>query len=203
MRKIILLSCPLLLLACKSKSDSEIVNLDDIIPTSEQYDGKQQTEQLSFKPYNSIIPLASFHKNGGLMLDSVSGFDEIHFLDRFENEEMDKFIAHQGEKETRVWVYQFKKGKANNAFVNWLNCFGTRCEQIDLMDENYRPAEQMTIWQNDETIIVVDKAIRSEKEQLQWLNSFRLEFGLNWNYQLVLQKGKAIAWTKDIELKEI
>lgn len=203
MKKISTIALTVLLLACQNQKNTDVLDLEEILPSSEAYDGKQESVTPQHKAYNSIIPLASFHKNGLMEVDSLTGFDELHFLDRFENEELDKFIVHQGNKETQVWVYRFKKGKANNAFVNWLNCFSTNCEQINLMDDAYIPKESLTIWQNDQSIIIVGRALVSEKEQMKWLNSFRLEFGLNWNYQLVLQKGKVIAWTKDIELKEI
>ncbi len=191
-----------MLLRCQTEN-TETVELTDILSTSSHYAEEQDKVITPQKLYESTIPLSSFHKIGGFMIDSIVGFEEIHFLDRFSPEESDKFSVWKDGKSTEVYVYTFKKGKANNAFINWLNCFGKTCDQISLLDDQYITKDRMTIWSNDQTIIFINKPLTNLKEQEQWLNSFRLEFGLKWKYQLVLQKGKPIIWTQDIELKEI
>ena len=94
----------LLFAACKN-STPEVVDISDVLPNSSHYEGEQEKVIVEEKAYSSIIPLASFQKNGEIVVDSISGFDDLHFLDRFENETFDKFTVHHANRATKIWIY--------------------------------------------------------------------------------------------------
>ncbi len=200
--KILTFVLGLSLFSCQSQKE-EVLDFEDVIPSSEHYnEKKEEAPKVEAPTYLSIIPIDSFRFHG-IKADSLTPFEDLHFLDRFQHKKSEKTIIWNEGEHTKQWLFTYKDSlQAQNAFINWLNCFGVKCDQISLFSEDYLSKDRITIWQNNHTIIILDRSIISARDQKQWLNTFQEILGFKWNYQLVLQKGKPIQWTTKIDLKE-
>ena len=199
----------LILLSCSNNKKEETVDLSDITSSSERYkEGKTEVKKKK-KEVNFIDTLDVRFKG---ILDSLKINDSVvrklnivSFPDRFGAKSITKFYWKEKKDSVNLLAWEFTDSlKTENAFYNWIDCFGENCKSIKIGDKIKIQKRGLLILVNDKHLLVVDANSKIDLEK--WINLIRdQQFGDNWKYIVYQpQKGKSI-WMnyKNEELKEL
>jgi hypothetical protein len=199
----------LILLSCSNNKKEETVDLSDITSSSERYkEGKTEVKKKK-KEVNFIDTLDVRFKG---ILDSLKINDSVvrklnivSFPDRFGAKSVTKFYWKEKKDSVNLLAWEFTDSlKTENAFYNWIDCFGENCKSIKIGDKIKIQKRGLLILVNDKHLLVVDTNSKIDLEK--WINLIRdQQFGDNWKYIVYQpQKGKS-TWMnyKNEELKEL
>lgn len=132
--------------ACKpSSSDTETISLDDVVEGStENYSidtTSVEIEKIEFDP--------TFQKIAEKLELSIVDFiavDSLLFVDRFENISAYKYQLTNAISSTFFAEWTFANAAAaKNAFINWTQCYGARCNSLVLNDSTSISSEHMAM----------------------------------------------------------
>ncbi|SFT45606.1 hypothetical protein SAMN05216474_0664 [Lishizhenia tianjinensis] len=135
----VLLACSLALLtitACSKKAEVEAVDYKDIMPTSErEYQEGLERDTLEHK---EVFYLANAVKEDSLLLENVQGLqlkkltnDFAYFPDRLNYSQKWARVGNLDSLKFTVVKWTFSDSVlTENAFFNWLDCFGERCASV-------------------------------------------------------------------------
>jgi len=140
MKYLILLGMISLLLACSSneKSVHETVSMEELMG---------EVEALEVVTQEDVIETVSVRVSDGtalsnLMVSLQADYDTLslsipHKIDRYgyNSRKKVRFLSKLNELDSHADVYQYNFSdslKLNNAFYNWLDCFGDNCTEIKL-----------------------------------------------------------------------
>lgn len=199
-----------ILFSCSNKEKEETVDLSEITSSSERYkEGKSDVKKKKMKEVNFIDTLDVRFKG---ILDSLKINDSVvrklnivSFPDRFGAKSVTKFYWKEKKDSVNLLAWEFTDSlKTENAFYNWIDCFGENCKSIKIGDKIKIQKRGLLILVNDKHLLVVDANSKIDLEK--WINLIRdQQFGDNWKYIVYQpQKGKSI-WMnyKNEELKEL
>ena len=200
----------LILFSCTSEKKEEMVDLSDITSSSERYvEGKSEVKKKKVKDINFIDTLDVRFKG---ILDSlkindtvVQKLDIVSFPDRFGAKLVTKFYWKEKRDSINLLDWEFTDSlKTENAFYNWMDCFGDNCKSIKIGDKIKIQKRGILILVNEKHLLVIDSNSKIDYEK--WIELVRgQQFGDNWKY-IVYQplKGKS-TWMnfKNEELKEL
>lgn len=194
-------------LSCKGEAPVEnVISLDDFMgETGEQFVDTIATADTAAVLYETII--SNFVVNQLTDFDTVLS-SEYHPIDRFTFNTREK-ITFKG-KETvnygedsevtptaSLFYYTFSDTlKTKNAFYNWLDCFGSDCNQVKPnveLEAIKTPPGYALVY--DTTIIVVN--YRCEDAAFNWKpfqDSLISRFGKSYNYEIKLGCGGPLKW---------
>ena len=186
------------LFSCSNKKKDETVDLSDITTSSERYkEGKVEVKK-DKKIKVSFTDTLDVHFIG--ILDSlnindsvVRKLDIVSFPDRFGAKSITKFYWKEITDSINFIDWEFTDSlKTENAFYNWIDCFGENCRSIKIGDKVKIQKRGLLVLVNEKHLIVID----SDKkiDYLKWVSLLKNQlFGENWKY-IVFQpkKGKAV-----------
>lgn len=199
-----------ILFSCSNNKKEETVDLSEITSSSERYkEGKSEVKKKKEKELNFIDTLDVRFKGilDSLKInDSVVGkLDIVLFPDRFGAKSITKFYWKEKKDSINLLDWEFSDSlKTENAFYNWIDCFGENCKSIKIGDKIKIQKRGLLILVNDRHLLVVDANSKIDCES--WLKLVGSQkFGDTWKYIVYQpQKGKS-TWMnyKNEELKEL
>jgi hypothetical protein len=186
----------LLLLSCKPDKEAETVDFNDISKPSDKYregDSTRQTIVTTGFFIDSLEPRwRQFTDSMHWDKKTVFGLDTVIFPDRFGAAKSHKFYCKTLQDSVVFMHWQFRDSiQAQNAFFNWMDCYGKRCKSVRIGEEtNLSPRASFFLLQNKELIFAESRQKINFERYLEILES--LKFEKQWKY-LVIQapKGKA------------
>ena len=199
----------LILFSCTNDEKEETVDLSDITSSSERYkEGKAEIKKKK-KEVNFIDTLDVRFKG---ILDSlkindsvVQKLDIVSFPDRFGAKSVTKLYWKEKRDSINLLDWEFTDSlKTENAFYNWIDCFGENCKSIKIGDKIKIQKRGLLILVNEKHLLVIDSGSKIDCEK--WIEIVRgQQFGDSWKYIVYQpQKGKS-TWMnfKNEELKEL
>ena len=186
------------LFSCSNKKKEKTIDLSEITTSSERYkEGKLESKKDKKKKV-SFTDTLDVHFKG--ILDSlkindsvVRKLDIVSFPDRFGAKSVTKFYWKEITDSINFIDWEFTDSlKTENAFYNWIDCFGENCRSIKIGDKVKIQKRGLLVLVNEKHLIVID----SDKkiDYLNWVSLLKTQlFGENWKY-IVFQpkKGKAV-----------
>ena len=200
----------LILFSCSNKKKEETVDLSEITSSSERYkEGKSEVKKKKEKELNFIDTLDVRFKG---ILDSLKIYDSVVrklnmvlIPDRFGAKSVTKFYWKEKKDSINLIDWEFTDSlKTENAFYNWIDCFGENCKSIKIGYKIKIQKRGLLILVNDRHLLVVDASSKIDCES--WIKLVGSQkFGDTWKYIVYQpQKGKS-TWMnyKNEELKEL
>jgi len=123
----------------------------------------------------------------------------------FHRNRQSKFYWKQKNDSLNFFDWEFTDSlKTENAFYNWMDCFGDNCKSIKIGDKIKIQKRTLLMLVNEKHLLVVDTDSKLDCEK--WISLLKSQqFGEEWKY-IVYQpkKGKSV-WMnyKNEELKEL
>ncbi len=184
--------------SCSSNKKDEVVDLSEITSSSERYkEGAIEVEKKKKKEISFTDTLDIRFKG---ILDSLNSsnlkvqkLDIISFPDRFGAKSITKFYWKEKTDSINFIDWEFTDSlKTENAFYNWIDCFGENCRSIKIGEKIKIYKRGILVLVNEKHLIVID----SDKkiDYLNWVSVLKNQlFGENWKF-IVFQpkKGKAV-----------
>lgn len=149
----------LLLLSCNSKEKQEVLDMKDILPSSERYQEGQNNDIEKIKQFyfDSLSTFAQLVSDTlGVKRPSVFVPDSVLFPDRFLCRSKEKWTGNNefGEQLISVWTYNDSL-ETKNALFNWLDCFGKRCSSLQLFEERKVSNESFLLYATEKKMIYI------------------------------------------------
>jgi hypothetical protein len=199
----------ILLFSCSENKKEETVDLSEITASSNRY---KEGEADTVTKKNVILFTDSLDIKYKGILDSlkidyskVQKLDTILFPDRFGAKSMVKFYWKEKLDSINFMDWEFKDSlKTQNAFYNWIDCFGKNCKSIKIGDKIKIQKRSMLMLVNENHLIVIDSDLK--KDCNSWLSLLKnQQFGEKWKYILYQPKKGKTSWMnfENEELKEI
>ncbi|MFD1552294.1 hypothetical protein DNU06_11325 [Putridiphycobacter roseus] len=142
-----LIPCLVLFLSCGKKSQNrEVISMEELL--GEQ---KEIGKASSNKDTSQIVPETLPGKLAAELSPHylIQAIDKPTFFDRFSFQQTVKsslLSPKDSSWSANLFMYQFKDSAAlYNAFNNWLDCFGTSCVEINLL-ENKSNVTEAALW---------------------------------------------------------
>ena len=188
------------LMACSSNKEEETLEMKDIIATSDRYkeDGNTKIKEVKKKHYSDSLPALYLELIDSLKINrkKIKLLDSKDLPDRFECIYSQKFYwtTSKDSINFRHWVFK-DSNKTNNAFYNWLDCFGNPCKTLSI-------GSSMKIQKNPILLLVREKdvyAIEGQKDINTdfWIRQFdRNRKKRNWKYIVSQPKKGKVTWFK-------
>lgn len=184
--------------SCSNNKKDEVLDLNEIASGSKRYkEGVREVEKKKKKEISFSDTLDVRFKG---ILDSlkssnlnVQKLDIISFPDRFGAKSITKFYWKEKADSINFIDWEFSDSlKTENAFYNWIDCFGENCRSIKIGEKIKIQKRGILVLVNEKHLIVID----SDKkiDYLNWVSVLKTQlFGENWKY-IVFQpkKGKAV-----------
>lgn len=200
----------LLLFSCSNNKKEETIDLSEITTSSKRYkEGKLEHKKDKKKKVRFTDTLDIRFKG---MLDSlhikdsvVRKLDLVSFADRFGAKSITKFYWKNEKDSVNFMDWEFTDSlKTENAFYNWIDCFGENCRSIKIGDKIKIQKRGLLMMVNEKHLLVIDSDAKIDCEK--WISILKSQqFGENWKY-IVYQprKGKS-TWMnfKNEELTEL
>lgn len=143
-----LLIVSLLLLACEEKP-AETIEIGDLIEGVGEEDSTK-TEVLKVNYADSLHPsLRLLVDSLDLPLDGLAPLDTSFYLDQFQAISHESWSLPVG----NFHYFQYKDSlQSKNAFFNWMDCFGSNCQTLNLWEET-------KISKRNEWVVVFEKEL--------------------------------------------
>ena len=178
------------LFACKSEKKERIVNFDP----AKKID-LDSVPELIKKPDSLLFWKQRYQSDSvKIKVDSMQPSFAKHFLDRFNPKHIIKNKLFHGGDSLLHFRWTFSDTTAtNNAFYNWLDCYGTTCLSLKLY-EPFKIEKQATlIFRNHNSISYIRGKQNLSKEA--WINFEKTLFPKDSLSLLIVQKpGKNALW---------
>ncbi|MCH2224930.1 MAG: hypothetical protein MK066_09200 [Crocinitomicaceae bacterium] len=181
--------------ACSSKKE-EVVDLIDIMPTSDYVEDVNSDSVVSESSFLSEI--MAFRQEG-IEVDSLEKIEKRCFPDRFGAKSTEKTVLFHEGSETHFfrWIYA-DSNKVMNAFYNWIDCFGDDCTSIFIGEEKRFQKNAMQLYVNDTSLIFIDSEDRlSVGDWRRYLSKMGYED--DWNYFVRQSRGGKAKWFTFVE----
>lgn len=179
--------------SCSEKQNDSTLELDDIRPKSEN---NQTTKKTQLADSTQLLLIEYNHDSIDLNIKYLSLLNESCFLNRFPHLKS----AHR-RLTTSDSLYQymhefyiFKDSiQMKNAFFNWLDCNGKKCESIKLYDERRLEETNLLVITTSKSIDI----LRSQQtiNPLEWIDFVRFKRGTSeFKFLLFQKKNQKAKW---------
>jgi hypothetical protein len=202
MKKIYFVLALFLFLACEQEqAPQEVISFEELAGQTGDEPAPAMAEQPN--PILRIEKLKDFVNSQLYLFDTLSN-TEAHPIDRFGYSSFSKLnfslksMVNSNHKESAsLYYYSFADSvKTQNAFYNWLDCFGDNCESIQLeknLDEIQSGAAFALVY--DTTIVAAeyncDDKVFSKKS---FQDSLLSKFGKSYKYRLEVTCSGKLEW---------
>lgn len=126
------------LFSCKQEKQ-EVVDLNDVLPSSERYaEGAEKKEDtLVVHFYDSLTPFSRLISDTLQVNDaSIQLIDSTWLPDRFQHRFIQKWSGQINEMDVSLAYFTFTDSLSmKNTLFNWLDCFGNPCKSLQLFEE--------------------------------------------------------------------
>ena len=142
---IFLLFCTFGLIACKNGAGPEdSLSLDDVVEGSNKSYTDLSKEELSEEKTSLDETYAAFAAELGESIEQTRVIDSLMFVDRFDTKSSYKYQNDSSKMFVAEWEFA-NPALAKNAFMNWIQCFGTKCNALAVGDSVGISSEKMAI----------------------------------------------------------
>lgn len=202
MRVIYFVLSLLFLTACSGKED-EVIDLEEIMPTS-QYDKTEKTDTVQEKPVFIPSITALDLNSEKIIWDSVVINEDLTVPERFSPKNMEKFTYWTEGKAVEYYRWSFPDSvKTIKAFLNWMSCYGDKCLMVELRKNVNIQRNAVLILQNDTSIVQIQSPSVSMSELKKWKKLYFTPEEIKWNYVITQPKGGKAIWSKFENEEEI
>jgi len=199
----------LILYSCGSKKEQkiELVSMDDLMG-----DSTEQIETQVDEVPNDTIPVLST-KIAKLIYALQPTYDtaftnKVHIFDRFGYNSSYK-MAFVGKKEVPygkstmvvpkadLFVYNFSDSvKLNNAFYNWLDCFGSDCQEVKLNEDikAVKTPPSFTLVYDTTIVILEYPCEHIQNDWKSFKDSLVKKYGNDYRYRIDVGCGGPLKW---------
>ncbi|PKR81003.1 hypothetical protein CW751_07500 [Brumimicrobium salinarum] len=182
--------------ATDTQQEAEVISSKEILPQAErQYDYvedsvKTDTFQLS-KRTEKILKRASsirldstekLKKNNQLFMPNRLGYVDKEEIYLFKDSNYFQYLT---------WTFE-DSTKTMNAFYNWLDCFGTKCESLRINEIKNVQKNSFVIWVNQQTIHYIESL--KTVNRIDWEKILFENNDLGWYYVIHQAKQGAVYW---------
>lgn len=186
----------LLFFACSGEKDNDVVNINEIMPHAKRTSNPRDTSASTPTITGFDLEVA---QQIGWKFSAVAQTEAPLFPDRFYPKNSHKLTLFTPTDSTFFCQWAFKDSTAtNNAFYNWLDCFGASCKSIKVNENINFQRDNFILLLNDTSITYITSPAPINTEQ--WLHYFELKNELN-NWKTIIQQGrkKKATWSTMID----
>ncbi len=135
----------LIIASCQSPTKTEAVTMDEVVEGSlENY--KVDTVSAEVKQLELDKSFQNVAEKLKLPIADFIAIDSLLFVDRFENVSTYKYHLTNNSSSTFFAQWTFTNAaSAKNAFMNWTQCYGARCNSLILNDSTSISSEHMAM----------------------------------------------------------
>jgi hypothetical protein len=180
--------------ACGEKDTEQVINLKDVIP-------KAEGAKLVLKRKNTNEPDDRFNMQlageSGVAIDGFHSVDVTLLPDRFNPTSATKLALTKGKDSVLFsqWIFQ-DSSQTQNAFYNWLDCFGQTCKSFKIGQQGRFQYESFIMFVNDTSLTYISAQIKLNPKQ--WVQYFEKNNAIDtWRY-VVYQPNRAKASWFDV-----
>lgn len=193
---IVLFSCIFASLSCENDSpNTETVNLEDFLPKSQkEYNYEEDTTvQVEENAPDSIQLLVQAGLNNAEFRSTSALTNNKHFPDRLDYKQRfyHELIVDSNLYELVVWQFEDSIHTVN-AFYNWMDCFGKKCNSIRIGESKWVHKGAFQLFVDDYKLIYV--ATDNKMDQKLWDNLFQPTSKKEWNYHLYQPLKRKVEW---------
>lgn len=199
MKTLFFFSAFILLISCNDTKE-ELLDLNDIAPTSDNYKEGRKLKESDHQTEIEIETLLDEIKliEQQIDLEALRATDTLLFPDRFSAQSSQRFY-YSLEKDSILYAkWKFKDSiKTKNVFLNWTNCFGVKCKSIRIGEKIKLQKDGFILLANDTCLIYIQS--NSTAEQKKWINYFTADKKSKWDFLLTQSKNGVVAWKSYFE----
>ncbi len=164
MKGIVVLFSVLIIAACGNSEDPEVIDLKDVLPSSERYNEGDTVdiEEKKVVYYDSLPALVQkLADTLGFGNETIDSIPETWFPDRFENLTAEKWMGRIGESIGCGAFYTFSDSLGmKNTLFNWLDSFGKKRNTLLLFEEKKLIANAFIVYATEKKIIYFESESR-------------------------------------------
>lgn len=177
--------------ACVQKEKEHVINLKDVIPTAD--DSKPIHTDAAKKDTTLGFNLNAAHELN-ITVQHVKIFDLPLLPDRFNPKSTIKLFLFEGKDSILFsqWVYQ-DSSHTQNAFYNWLDCFGKNCRSFKIGQKSRFQNESFILFVNDTILTYLSSPLNLNPKQ--WIHYFEKNNAIeSWKYVVFQPKHSKTNW---------
>lgn len=186
--------------ACSGEKTDDVIDMDDIVPHAKRTSQARDTS--ANQPIITGIDL-EVTQQIGWKFSAVAQTETPLFPDRFYPRHTHKLSLFTPTDSTFFCQWAFKDSSAtNNAFYNWLDCFGTSCKSIRVNEQTSFQRDNFILLVNDTSITYITSPAPIDNEK--WLHYFELKNNIkNWKTIIQQRRKKKATWLRMVDGKQI
>ncbi len=187
------------LLSCSNDKKEEIVDLSELTTSSERYKEGKTDNQKNLKAKGHFSD--SLKVQYKAILDSlkiedsiVRKLDIVSFPDRFGAKTITKLFWKIKSDSVTLIDWEFNDSlKTENAFYNWIDCFGKNCKTLKIGDKVKIQKRELLILVNEKHLMAIDSEEKIDYNK--WISILKSQqFGESWKYILFQPKKGKSSW---------
>ena len=194
MKIILFFAVCIIVLSCEQQE--KIVALDSILPKAESDTVSAQDTIILEEKFDFDRQIAA---RFGWDILQISHVENPLFLDRFSPITKRKYALKL--KQDTIFYYQWTfadSTKTNNAFYNWLDCFGDKCQSFKWNQQANFQRDNFAAFFNDTSITYITSRLRMRNSD--WMNYFKDKDSIqNWKICLEQKHKGKVSWSKMVE----
>jgi len=185
MNYLVLLSSAIVLFSCGQKNKEELIDMHDIMPSSERYnDNETPQEKIDKIDFGFNAALAN---ELGINISGLHFYEAPMFPDRFNPKRTKKLVLMQEMDSTLFCQWSYKDSVATkNAFYNWIDCFGAKCKSIKMYEKINFQKENFVLFMNDTSITYISSS--QKMNYVDWQEFFEKSQEIE-DWKLLIQQG--------------
>lgn len=194
MKRIAFIACIMVLFACRDKQQ-EVIDLNEVMPSSENYKNghdSDDTSKQNQQVFSSSIDPAILIEHQ-LVLEGIEASDSLFFPDRFAPKNTEKFRYLFDNEPVYYNRWSFRDSiKTTNAFLNWMNCFGSSCVSLNLGESKNLQREPFLLLVSDTSIVYITGG--HSAELLKWNKLYTSNKDAHFDYILKQSPRSKVSW---------
>ncbi len=164
------------LISCKSEKKENVIDLNDVLPSSERYaegqDSVVETQTVFF--YDSLSAFSRYISDTtGMVRETIQSIDSIWLPERLDHQLVEKWKGEVKGKEMIVAVFSFRdSSNMKNTLFNWLDCFGVKCTSLQLYEQKKIKGLPFLLYATTRKIVFIQSDVLDEKRLLIHLQDY-------------------------------
>lgn len=186
-----------LLAGCNNQAE-EIINFEDLIPSSERY-SELDNEEGEAAVEDSMSLIIKRFTDVGIDVVSAEYNSQNIFPDRFgpvQNEKI-RLISATDTLNYFKWIYS-DSTKVMNAFFNWMDCYGKKCKSIFIGEEKNIQKSPLLIFVNDTALVFIESTSNIDIDKWEDYHK-HIGYESDWSFQLEQKRWGKLSWFTYIE----
>lgn len=179
------------LVACGEKDTEHVINLKDVIPKAEGSKPALKSKITNKPDCRFNMQLAG---ESGVAIDGFHSVDVALLPDRFNPTSVTKLALTKGKDSVLFsqWIFQ-DSSHTQNAFYNWLDCFGQTCKSFKIGQQGRFQHESFIMFVNDTSLTYISSQIKLNPKQ--WVQYFEKNNAIDtWRYVLYQPNRAKASW---------